>query len=277
LIFAMLLTFALDVTGKANGWGIYESRTAYPLINTSIQSDLSAGTAAGNLAFLMNAAVPCFGTNGPLWSLHFEWWFYMIYPLLWLLARRSLTLATVVVGVAFAASWFAREGVVFYVAQVFAALLTWWIGALLAEVYAGRLRIAWGRLAPLALLLPTLPYALPFVARRWPAFGQGWAADTLYGLGFAGVFALCFLLRERGWTLRALSKLRPLGDMSYTLYVIHLPLLVFLSAWLMARSPGGLLPKHFGWFAVGSVLCVLLAWGAHFAVERPFLRRKSKT
>ncbi len=278
LILALGITFALDAYGSAQGWTIYRGATAYPLINGTVQSDLGVGTLMGNLAFLMHGWVPCYGTNGPLWSLHFEWWFYMLYPLLWLLARRSFAVATGAVLVAFVASWFVKSGAMVHGAQIFTALLTWWMGALLAEIYAGRLRVRWSGLAPLALLLPALPVVLPRIASRLPAVASGWGADTLYGLGFMGLFALCFALRERGWSLSWLGSLRPLGDMSYTLYVIHMPVLVLLSGWLMAASTnagtGGLLPRHFGWFFVGAVVCLLVAWAAHFVVERPFVRRK---
>jgi peptidoglycan/LPS O-acetylase OafA/YrhL len=274
LLLALLLTFALDFQGRALGWAIYRQQTSYPLINAQIQSNLGLSTALGNLAFLMHGWVDCYGTNGPLWSLHFEWWFYMIYPLLWFFTRRSLGVATVFVVIAFAVSWFVPPGPFFSAAQIFTALLTWWFGALLAEIHVGRLRVRWSWIAPLALLLPALPLLLPRLS-RWPILASGWGADTLYGLGFAGLFALCFVLRGRGWSLRFLTRLRPLGEMSYTLYIIHLPILVFLSGWLLALSRDGSLPRHFGYFFLGSAVCLGVAWCAHFFVERPFVRKKS--
>ena len=226
----------------------------------------------------MQSWVPTWGSNGPLWSLHFEWWFYMLYPALWLVSRRSAMAATVVVASLFALSWIVVPGAghVFFIARIFTALFSWWLGALLADIYTGRIRIRWNVLAPLAVLLPVLPFALPLLGRRWPLLAHGWMADTFFGLGFAGVFACCFALRERGWTLSFLGRLKPLGDMSYTLYIAHMPILVFLSGWVMSRSPGGVLPSHFGWAALGSLVCLLIAWLAHFIVERPFTTRKKE-
>lgn len=277
LMFAMVLTLALDVAGAAQGWGIYRGTTPYGLINTAIGHDHSAPVALGNLAFLMQSWVPSWGSNGPLWSLHYEWWFYMLYPALWLVSRRSAKAATLVVALLFAMSWLVRPDAahVFFIARIFTALFTWWLGAWLADIYAGRIRIRWNVLAPLAVLLPVLPLALPLLGRRWPLLAHGWLPDTFYGLGFAGLFACCFALRERGWTLNFLGRLKPLGDMSYTLYIAHMPILVFLSGWVMSRSPGGVLPGHFGWAAGGSLLCLLVAWLAHFLVEKPFTTRKA--
>ena len=276
LVFAMLLTLALDAAGAAQGWSIYSSTTPYGLINTAIGHDHSTAVGLGNLAFLMQSWFPCWGSNGPLWSLHYEWWFYMLYPALWAVSRRSAKAAAFVVTLLFALSWLPGPdaGYTFFVARIFTALFTWWLGALLADTYAGRIRVRWSALAPFALLLPVLPLALPMLARHWAPLANGWLPDTFYGLGFAGLFACCFALREHGRTLNFLGKLKPLGDMSYTLYIVHMPLLVFLSGWLMSRSPAGVLPRHFGWAAVGSLVCLFVAWLAHFVVEKPFATRK---
>jgi peptidoglycan/LPS O-acetylase OafA/YrhL len=277
LLLALVLTFALDSFGTTLGWAIYRHETPYGLINSEIHSDRGLNTALGNLAFLMRGWVDCFGTNGPLWSLHFEWWFYMIYPLLWLFVRRSLGVPTAVVGLAFVLSFLVPPGPFHALAQIFSALLTWWFGALMAEIFVGRIKVRWSWIAPLSLLLPALMVLMPRLKLHWPGLA-GWGGDTLYGLGFAGLLALCFLLRERGWHLRLLERLQPLGAMSYTLYIIHLPLLVFMSGWLIARSPdwrtGGTLPPHFVWFFAGSAVCLFIAWCAHFFVERPFIRKK---
>jgi peptidoglycan/LPS O-acetylase OafA/YrhL len=36
----------------------------------------------GNLVFLQAILVPTWGSNGPLWSLAFEFWFYIWFPTL---------------------------------------------------------------------------------------------------------------------------------------------------------------------------------------------------
>ena len=51
-----------------------------------------------------------------------------------------------------------------------------------------------------------------------------------------------------------LEQLRPLGDCSYTLYVIHVPIVMFISGWLMSRSPTGALPTSFAWTLLPAVI-----------------------
>ena len=96
------------------------------------------------------------------------------------------------------------------------------------------------------------------------------------GLIFFTVLAVGFLFKEWNIRLLWLENLKPLGDMSYTLYVTHFPILVLLSGWLMSRSPNGLLPKQFGWVFAGMVLTMLFAYALHFIVERPFLGRATR-
>jgi peptidoglycan/LPS O-acetylase OafA/YrhL len=262
LLAAMGLALILDTIGKANGFAIYNQGTPYPVINASVVSHLDGVTALGNLAFVMNTYVPVFGCNGPLWSLKFEWWFYMIYPLFWLLSRRSIALATALMAGLFAVSFFPSGWPVRLLHDVFTAMLAWWLGALLADIFAGRLKWRW----------------------HWVAFGAGLTgvlalryAGSLHNLGmglvFSAVLAGGFLLQERKIRLLWLERLKPLGDMSYTLYVTHFPILVLAGGWLMSRSSKGLLPQHFGWVFAGMATTLLVAYGLHFIVERPFLSR----
>lgn len=262
LLAAMGLVLIADNIGKSYGFAIYNQTTPYPLINHSVASHLDGVTLLGNLAFVMNTYVPVFGCNGPLWSLKFEWWFYMTYPLFWLLSRRSIALATALMAGLFAASYFPSGWPLWLLHDVFSMMLAWWFGALLADVFAGRLRWCW----------------------HWVAAGTGLTGllalrydGPLHGLGiglvFSAVLAGGFLLQERNIRLLWLEKLKPLGDMSYTLYVTHFPILVLAGGWLMSRSPKGLLPKHFGWVFAGIAVTMLIAYGLHFIVERPFLSR----
>jgi len=262
LLAALGLSAILDTVGRSMGFAIYHQATRYPLINMNVVSNLDGVTLLGNLAFLMNTYVPVFGCNGPLWSLKFEWWFYMIYPAFWFLSRRSIALATVLMMALFGASFFPGLWPLQLLKDIFTAMLAWWFGALLADVFTGRLRWPLEIVAAIGILVGAL------------AVGHG-AGLHLIGMGlmFTALLALGLWLTGQGIRLTWLEKLKPLGDMSYTLYVTHFPILVLASGWLMSRSSAGLLPQHFGWVFAGMVVTMLVAYGLHFIVERPFLSR----
>lgn len=276
LLLALALTYALDSAGMWMRFPVYGGATLYPLVNATIHAVHDGLTLLGNLAFMMDTYVSSFGTDSPLWSLKFEWWFYMLYPLFSWLSRHSLWGATVTMvaffGVAHLAPWLLAVNLL---RDVGTMMLIWWMGALLAEIYVGRIKVRFKWIAPLALLLPV---ALFLQHRAIGAEGEAlrlkfgfppWA----WGLTFCGIIAVGFAWQERGRSMRWFEKLKWLGDCSYTLYVCHMPILVFISGWLMWRS-GGRLPSHFGWLAVSVLGCIGFSYLMHYVTERPITRAR---
>lgn len=262
LLLTIAVTFVLDSIGRGAGFSVYEGRTLYGLIN-DVRPAFDWGRLL-NIAALIPGA-PEWGSNIPLWSLRLEWAFYLAYPLLWPVVRRTFGGAMLAVIGACALS-FVPSLWPFEALRLTAALLiVWWMGAVLAEIEAGRSRLRYGQVAWLAILLPVLPFSVePFVRMN------DTLRDVLWGLAFTGLLAALLAWRNRGGSLRLLERLRPLGDFSYTLYAIHFPILFLLSGWLIACSPDGTLPMGYEWVAVGIGLCLAVAFGSHWLAERPF-------
>ncbi len=260
LLFALLLTSVLDHIGKRHGFLIYVHQTPVDIINRMFNPHYGWRNALGNLLFLVETYVPAWGTDTPLWSLKFEWWFYMLYPLAWWLSRRSIALATVAVALGLFLSFHPALLGMRLLSDVLRMMLIWWMGALLADVYVGRLPISFSSIAPVSLLLP-----IAVACRQYHQL-----SDHLWGLSFSGLIALGFTLQQRGFDLNFLKRLKPLGGMSYTLYVTHVPILVLLSGWVMSRTATPQLPHHFGWVFIGVVLSTAFAWPMHFLLEKPF-------
>jgi len=262
LFAALALTFGLDTLGRALHLPTSDGTTLYPNLNINIGFNHSAPTLVRNLAFIMD---PVFGSDGPLWSLNYEWYFYLIYPAIYLVARRSslrsATLAVMALSVVGFLPFWPRS--LFWLRGVFQLMIAWWFGALLAARFASRRprvsyrTLSWLVLAPLALMVG-----------HWNLV----AHDIVVGVGVTGVIAACLAYQERGGSLRFLARLRPLGNMSYTLYVLHFPILVLMSGWLM-RANSGRLPEGFGWIGAGVLVSLSVAWAAHLVVERPFTSR----
>jgi len=83
LIPALILTLLWDHAGisiNTSGYngGYLDLYHSGPGPNHPV--DLSFKSFIGNLFFLQTVVVPVFGTNGPLWSLANEFWYYLIFP-----------------------------------------------------------------------------------------------------------------------------------------------------------------------------------------------------
>lgn len=260
LLFCMLLTLVLDTIGQSLGYSIYFQATSDPLINFHITPHLDPLTFIGTLLFLTDSYVEIWGSNGPLWSLKYEWWFYMLYIPLLRLNAKSIYGTLGIVVILFLVPSLRTEWPEVLIPQICSMLLCWWCGVFLADVYCGRVNIPW---KVLMLLIPFFPISLldPFYYYQ--------ANDTLSALGMSGIMAACFYLQERGWRLRFLEKLKWLGDCSYTLYVIHFPILTLYAGYVLSTNDEQF-PRSFHHFFAGILLSLVLAYLLHFILERPF-------
>lgn len=262
LLLAVALTVFLDNLGLGLGLAPYYGVSHYEHLN-SFRPDLSVITVTGNLVFLMPYCVPVLGTNGPLWSLAYEWWFYAAYPLLFRLCGRSMGLAALAVTAAAAIG--IVSGPQGQIAHVLALLPVWWLGAMYANVFLGRIPVELARLWPMSALL---------LAGMMPSIQEDVRA-ALMGCGYLGVLSVIFAIQAR-WprAMKPFESLGWLGDMSYTLYVLHMPMLIFMSGLLIRWDPEGRLPQR-PWAMLGGLAIILgTSYVAHLAVERPFVRRR---
>jgi peptidoglycan/LPS O-acetylase OafA/YrhL len=188
---------------------------------------VSLSTLAGNLLFLQTAiGVPGqwfmpYAGNAPLWSLSFEVFYYLSYPLLVAGipdARRRSLVVLALSALGFAAGALAANPF----AMFCAAFPIWYFGVELAELYLhGRATWPLRAFAVLSFLL-----AAARVSPRGLEFHGVWVGSCMFLIG-----ALLLSRRER---LRALHEraraplLEPLavvGVVSYPLYLLHVPIL----------------------------------------------------
>lgn len=148
-------------------------------------------------------------------------------------------------------------------------MLVWWFGVILADIYTGRINLKFHYLIPMAIFIPM---AIVIKAK----FGIAdiyW--NLIWGMGWMGVLSFFFYLNEVSKYIKPIEKLQSLGAYSYTLYIIHSPILVFMSGYLVKAN--GKLPSNLIYIAIGTVVSMIVAWLLHFVIEKPFMGTPKKT
>jgi len=139
----------------------------------------------GNLFFLQAFRVPTYGSDGPLWSLAYEFWYYLMFPLAAVVVWKSSSLAhrlgaaALFVGI----MWFVWGGIAW-------SFPIWLMGVLLYKLPELRIRakhVGWVRVLAVAAYLPF------FYAAAKQTWIPGFTADCILAV-------LSFLLL---WVLRS--------------------------------------------------------------------------
>lgn len=218
---AVLLTLVLDSLG---GWlfassGVYD----WPLF----KGHFSALLFLMSFLNLQGIGFDYFGTNGPLWSLACEFWYYVTFPLLLLPFARNYPLALRFLGFALGAalflaistppSWF-KFGYILWAGGAFATLIPRPI-----------IRSRWRAL----LLYAAVVVIIRLVVRGHLLEAHPWMADAadLLASGLFIVVLIAFRYGpSEGFSLLRFKFHKTLADFSFSLYSIHMPILIFARA-----------------------------------------------
>jgi len=223
LIPALAACSLLDHAGLAyfNGSLLY-TQGSQPNYHTVFAENMDWGTALANLFMMQHISSNMFGSDGPLWSLSYEWWYYSLFFLatagiawarsLWV---RGLSGALILLLL----YWLPVEPIVWF--------SIWLLGAAIGFSPLRRLRIP-----------PLLAYAIFFSILIWSRFDHTYAHSHTLLTNFRRDFAVaigCFLLftaLRRSESLKAKGEKfhRFFAEFSYTIYLVHLPFIAFMAA-----------------------------------------------
>jgi peptidoglycan/LPS O-acetylase OafA/YrhL len=217
----------------------------------------------GNLFFLQTIVCRTFGSNGPLWSLANEFWYYVLFPvglsagLAW--ARRRIGAAVILT--IFAA------GICFFTGhEIFIGFFIWLSGCGLVFLYA-RTRIASrGLLLACGLLASILLCAALYAARM--SWLSPLRSDLIVGFAFA---ASLYMLLQSSFgenSPRYATFARDFAGFSYSLYVLHFPFLLFLRASFVPEERWQPTSPHLLKAGVAAAVCLLFAWSVSLFTER---------
>lgn len=268
LLAALVCGWLIDSIGAQwfGSSGLYTNQTAEPVavVGRSFIEALDLPTLAGNLCFLQTIMVAPFGSNGPLWSLANEWWYYLSFPAILGSVRAGGLRRRVV-------SFTAVLALMWFLPGPMWALFGVWLLGVVAAV-APRVPAPWWITAPVCLVSLTVV--------RLELLPGGLLGNYLIGVTFA--FLLSSLGGREGRAPFA-EVSRHLADFSYSTYLLHFPLVVFAAAALqhLTESP---LRMKFGGGSLVIYIAVVVAvisasWGLSCVTEartpgfRGWLRR----
>jgi peptidoglycan/LPS O-acetylase OafA/YrhL len=240
------------------------------------QNQMTIGTFVGNLFFLQTVTCPTFGSNGPLWSLSNEFWYYVLFPvglfagIAWVKRsiRRAIPLTILFLGLLY-----------FLGSNKAIGFVVWMAGCALVLAYS-----AFPSLPKVWLFLYALISGLLLAACLEAARMRGPSAlgsDLPVGIAFTLFLFAVLHLNFGARSLRYHAAARFFAGFSYSLYVLHFPLVLFLRAWIIPYQrwqPD--MPHLFVGLAVGLV-ALTFAWLVSLFTEskthivRNWLRRRT--
>jgi peptidoglycan/LPS O-acetylase OafA/YrhL len=302
VFFLILSGFSLALTAAAHGWqlgdlGRFARRRAWRILPpywAALVFSLAVawfivpashfgpptGRTVAVYGLLLQDVVRAPTPNGAFWSIGIEAELYFVLPLL-LLIRRRLGAAVLLAAVILPVVIFGllapngnpvegQNGLTPHLAPLFTA------GVVAAGVISARERVRrlpWAGLAALA----AAPVLLLMIVK-----GSVWTVDHYFWIDLAVGPAMAMLLAAvatgRPATLvrfLATGPVRSLGAVSYSLYLVHLPIVMVINRRIVAPHVSGGLHEFALTVALAIPLSVLAAWVFAQIFELPFQRYRS--
>jgi peptidoglycan/LPS O-acetylase OafA/YrhL len=259
LIPALLFTFIVDIIYYDSAFAVQASSiNSFPTLESY---SINLTSFFGNMFFLQTIYFPTFGTNGPLWSLSNEFWYYFLFPILFFSINRKYTQkVNVLLFLVFLVI------LIWLPVQITILFPLWLLGALLHKTYLkSNFTIFHFTLAFTVFIM------ILFIARF--KIIEGVLSDYMVGISVS-LLILTSGAVERLFTPNVVRKfISWLSSISFTLYLFHFPIIVIFAKLLDGER---FKPELHGYstFFIMSLICILTSWFFWFVFERKTYRVK---
>jgi peptidoglycan/LPS O-acetylase OafA/YrhL len=189
---------------------------------------LDLKTFLGNLFFLQGISVGIYGLNGPLWSLSYEFWYYILFPcLVFTVVSKKLSIKLLFAIVFITISLFVGQRIMMY-------FIIWMIGALIPLVKP--LKFNNNLITYIILILATLIayFSTRYQSGDWVPSWSNFAPDFRVGVAFSVLIYLIVSFYNNKPSNFKINIPKFLSGFSYTLYLAHYPLANLILTWLVS-------------------------------------------
>lgn len=255
---ALLLTWIVDLIGinLIQNIKLYSGEGDNYVINFNSIDRLNLEYFIYNLFYLQDIFYPTFGTNGALWSLAYEFWFYFLFPLVWYILYQEKNKLKKIIGsllIAVVLGLLHLKGMVYF--------FVWMLGFICYRLSTSTVLINFFNNSNFFIINNII---LIFVLILSILF-KNYLIDILVGFSFS-----IYLLN----IVCAKIELHPLmkgisfnmAKFSFSMYAIHLPIAVLFCAILNEKlmfNIGGI----FIYFFI-IIIIIILSWLFWYIFER---------
>ncbi len=217
----LIITFILDAIGL-NFFSYDLMYAGTDALGSISERTLTFSSFIGNIFFVQTILVKLFGTNGALWSLANEFWYYVAFPFLCFLLFPSFKFLTKLVSLLCLILLF-----VFVTKPIATLFLVWLLGVSIIFIKKNKINTSqyflWGS---------GLAFTVVLVYHRIFTITEDKLLEQLIVGVLFFLFALTIVLNDKNFIDKpGFSKAcRTLANFSFTLYVIHTPVISLLRA-----------------------------------------------
>lgn len=224
---ALILTFLIDTLGRSINPSLYLGEyfslfTSGPSPASNFEAGQSFCTFLGNMFFLQTIEVPVYGTNSPLWSLANEFWYYTCFIAGLTVAASNQHMAVRAVCLA---------GLIYLLTYLPVHILIpgiLWVSG--AAVAVGLQQAHGRRFGSIAVIAANLFFWGSMLSVRIGTFSN---IGTIGSDIVTGVATALFLMvmAHRAQLPKPFARFAFfISEYSYTVYLIHFPILMFVAA-----------------------------------------------
>lgn len=258
LLPALILTLLWDKIGL---YFFHDSYTYADLIaklpGINPTSKLGVLDFLGNLFFLQTIYVPTYGTNVALWSLANEFWYYVLFPLIYFSVSKLYKKKTRIF------LFIALLGCILFIGFSLAMSISIWLmGGLVYLVIKNNFFLK--RYLKLKFVLSILSFIAVLTLIRFKTCPN---IFNDFSLGIVTSFMLCFFSKipMKNLNLRTITK--HFSNISYTVYLTHLSFAILLIT-ILYSHPVVFSTVNFLYYLLILVIILLYCYFIYFCFER---------